>query len=63
METLNLMKKLNWPAVSGKMPGARRMSMDEYLEFVESNLALLGKKKNRSKKQQPLVLIPFCLAA
>lgn len=56
------MEKLNLPIIKGKLPGAKRLSMDDYLKFVTLNLKYtLDKKSIRKQKRAANVNVPFSL--
>jgi len=58
------MKKLKLPIIKGALPASRRLSMEEYLEFVNLNLKYtLNKKAIRKQKKLTAVNVQFSLAS
>jgi hypothetical protein len=54
------MEKLNLPIIREGLTGAKHLSMDDYLKFVELNLKLIA-DRNALRKQKMLAAInvPF----
>ena len=56
------MRELNLPVLKDPLPASRRLSMDEYLEFVLFNLKYtFDSKAYKSRKKLQDVYIPFKL--
>ncbi len=57
-----MMKKLNLPIIKGPIPKAKRLSMDDYLKFVNFHLRYtLNRKAIRKWKKLLGVNVPFSL--
>jgi len=53
---------LKFPIIKGVLPGAKRLSMDDYLKFVALNLKYTtDKKASRKQKKLTAVPVPFSL--
>ena len=56
------MEKLNLPIVKGALPRGKRLTMDEYLEFVQFGLTLgFDRRAYRKTKKRRSVKVPFTL--
>ena len=56
------MKKLNLPIIKGALPASRRLSMEDYLEFVNLHLKYtLDRKSIRRQKKLAAVNVRFSL--
>ena len=56
------MKKLKFPIIKGPLPEPKRLSMDDYLKFVEFNLKHAFDKKAYTKWKKLLIVnVPFSL--
>lgn len=59
---VSTMKKLKLPIIKGPIPDAKRLSMDDYLKFVNFHLKYTcDKKTNRIWKKMLDVNVPFSL--
>ena len=55
-------KKLNLPIIKGTIPGAKRLSMDDYVKFVALNLKYtIDKRVIRKQKKLAGVNVSFSL--
>ena len=58
------MEDLNLPIIRGALPEAKRLSMDEYLKFIDFQLKyVIDKKVIRKQKKIAAVNIPFSFSA
>jgi len=56
------MEKLNLPVIKGPIPDAKRLSMDDYLKFVDFHLKYTcNRKANRKWKKMLGVDVRFSL--
>ena len=56
------MEKLRFPVIRKPLPSARKLSMNEYLEFVQANLKLFfDRKAYRARKKKESVNVLFSL--
>lgn len=56
------MEDLKFPIIKGKIPAAKRLSMDDYLRFVTLNLKYtVDREANRKSKRLSAVNVPFSL--
>jgi hypothetical protein len=56
------MKKLNLPIVKSALPSAKRLSMDDYLKFVNLQLKyILDRKTLRRQKKLAQVNVSFSI--
>ena len=56
------MDKLKFPIIKGEFPAARRLSMDDYLKFVNLHIKYtLDRKAVRRQKKMAAVNVPFSL--
>lgn len=55
------MKKLKFPIIKGPLPGAKWLSMDDYLKFINLHLkyAISDIKVSRKWKKLSAVNVPF----
>lgn len=56
------MEKLKLPVIKDALPAARRLSMDDYLKFINLHLKYtLNKRDIRRHKKMAAVNVPFSL--
>lgn len=57
------MEKLNLPIITGVISVSRRLSMDDYLKFIDLHLKYtIDRKAIRKQKKLQAVNVPFSLA-
>ena len=56
------MEKLNLPIIKGMPPCVKRLSMDDYLKFIEIGLKIsLDRRALRKQKRLAAINVPFIL--
>lgn len=56
------MKKLKLPIIEGSVPQAKRLSMDDYLKFVNLHLKYtLDRKTEKMRQKKISVNVPFTI--